>query len=97
MTTVCALPLLFLALKKCAKVISHPLSLIFTLLLKEMHYCIVFIKQNLIFKESNGVSKGKTAREAELQNESIFYHPPIAVRDPPPYMENNSIKWAASS
>jgi len=77
--TVCALPVLFPALKKHAKVGNHRLSLIFTLPLKERSITVLCLLSRIYFSRNQTISNGKTAREAELQNERIFYHPLIAV------------------
>lgn len=90
-----ALPVLFLALKKCAKVVSHHFSL--TCSIKgEKHYCIVLPRQNLFFQEIRD-SNCKTIREAKLQNKWFFHHPATVVRNPSQYIQNNSIKWVTSS
>lgn len=68
--------LLLRALRKWAKVY-------FPLLKGEKHYFIVLVFQNLFFQKSTRVTNCRTAREAELQNKRIFYHPSTAVRAPP--------------
>lgn len=58
---------------------------------------VLCLLSRIYFSTNQTVSNGKTAKEAELQNESFFYHPPITVREPPQYMQNMSIKWVTSS
>lgn len=78
--TVCALPVLLLALRKWAKV-AIP-NLYFPLPKRGKHYFNVLVFQNLFFQKSTRVANCGTAREVELQNERIFHHPSTALRVP---------------
>lgn len=85
-------------LKKCAKVVSHHLSLIFTFPLKERSITVLCLLSRIYFSRNQmefQVAKQSGKQSSKMKEFSIVL--PTAVRDPPQYMKNNSIKWAASS